>query len=187
MTALAFTSGNGVAAFAALTPERGLPVFAVGDATAAAAREAGFTAVRSASGDLGDLAGMIAAAGLDGRLLVPGAREPSGDLPSVLAGRGGAGRVGAGRVRAEALAVYAAVETDVAAPGRWDAVLIHSRRAALALATRGADVARGRRAVVISAAAAEPLAALPFREIRVAGAPTEAALLEALGNPAPAV
>lgn len=177
MTALAFTSGNGVAAFAALTAERGLPVFAVGDATAAAAREAGFTAVRSASGDLGDLAGMIAAAGLDGRLLVPGAREPSGDLPSVLAGR----------VGAEALAVYAAVETDVAAPGRWDAVLIHSRRAALALATRGADVARGRRAVVISAAAAEPLAALPFREIRVAGAPTEAALLEALGNPAPAV
>lgn len=182
MTALAFTSGNGVAAFAALTPQRGLPVFAVGDATAAAARDAGFNAVRSAAGDLGDLAGLIAAAGLEGRVLVPGAREPSGDLPSVLAER-----VGAGRVTAEALAVYAAVETGVASPGRWDEVLIHSRRAALALARRGADVARGRRAVVISAAAAGPLAALPFREIRVAGAPTETALLEALGNPAPAV
>ena len=49
--ALAFTSRNGVRAFVALTPERDLQVFTVGDATAAAAREAGFTDVASASGD----------------------------------------------------------------------------------------------------------------------------------------
>ena len=55
--ALAFTSANGVAAFAALTPRRDRPVFAVGEATAGAAREAGFVAVRSADGDLTDLAG----------------------------------------------------------------------------------------------------------------------------------
>src|SRR5690606_27759634 len=38
MAALAFTGRNGVDAFAALTAERGLPVFAVGDATAERAR-----------------------------------------------------------------------------------------------------------------------------------------------------
>ena len=36
--ALAFTSRNGVRAFAALSPERNLPVLTVGDATAQAAR-----------------------------------------------------------------------------------------------------------------------------------------------------
>ncbi len=49
--ALAFTSRNGVRAFAALSSERSLPVFAVGDATASAAREAGFQDVSSAGGD----------------------------------------------------------------------------------------------------------------------------------------
>jgi len=48
IAALAFTSVNGVAAFAARTPERDRPVFTVGDATAQAARDAGFTDVRSA-------------------------------------------------------------------------------------------------------------------------------------------
>ena len=43
--ALAFTSANGVNAFAERSPERSLPVFAVGDATAAAAHKAGFAEV----------------------------------------------------------------------------------------------------------------------------------------------
>ena len=50
--ALAFTSVNGVAAFAALTPGRDLPVFAVGDATAQAALDAGFADVRSIAGGI---------------------------------------------------------------------------------------------------------------------------------------
>ena len=40
--ALLFTSANGVRAFAAASGARDLPVFAVGDATAGAARNAGF-------------------------------------------------------------------------------------------------------------------------------------------------
>src|SRR5579885_3249920 len=43
--AILCTSANGVRALARLTPARGLPLFAVGDATAARAREAGFAAV----------------------------------------------------------------------------------------------------------------------------------------------
>ncbi|PXA92809.1 uroporphyrinogen-III synthase, partial [Caulobacter sp. D5] len=50
--ALAFTSRNGVAAFARISGERGLPVFAVGDATAEVAAEAGFTRIESAQGDV---------------------------------------------------------------------------------------------------------------------------------------
>lgn len=177
MTALAFTSINGVEAFAALSRRRDLPVFTVGDATAEAARTAGFGAVRSADGALGDLAELIARAAPGGMVLAPGALQPSGDLPALLAGR----------VEVEALAVYEAVETGAAVPGDWDAVLIHSRRAAVALAKRGSGAVAGRLAVAISAAAAEPLQGAPFADIRIAAAPTEAAVLEALGNPRPGV
>lgn len=174
VTALAFTSVNGVEAFAALSRLRDRPVFTVGDATAEAARAAGFRTVRSASGGLADLAALIAEAmPSGGRVLAPGALEPSGDLPALLAGR----------VAAEALPVYEAVETGAAVPDACDAVLIHSRRAAKALAALGPAAAADRLAVVISDVAAEPLGGAPFRALRVALAPTEAALLAALGQP----
>src|SRR5262249_41652863 len=48
VAALAFTSANGVRAFSDATGERGLKVFAVGAATAQAARAAGFKTVLSA-------------------------------------------------------------------------------------------------------------------------------------------
>ena len=63
--ALLFTSANGARCFAALAAERGiagwreLPVFTVGDASAAAARAAGFGRVESAGGDTVTLTGMI--------------------------------------------------------------------------------------------------------------------------------
>lgn len=178
MTALAFTSVNGVEAFAVLSNQRGLPVFAVGDATAGAARAAGFATVRSAAGDLSDLAALIAeAAPPGGCVLAPGAMQPSGDLRALLDGR----------VRMRTVAIYEAVETDVAVPADCEAVLIHSRRAAMILAGRSVAAHAGRVAVALSAAAADPLQGAPFAEIRVAGAPTEAALLEALGKPAPRV
>jgi uroporphyrinogen-III synthase len=54
--ALLFTSANGVRAFAELSPRRDLPALAVGEATAVAARAAGFAEVSSAGGDVRDLA-----------------------------------------------------------------------------------------------------------------------------------
>ena len=61
--AVLFTSANGVRALAA-HPRRGelvvLPALAVGQASAAAARSAGFTDVTSANGDGGDLARLAA-------------------------------------------------------------------------------------------------------------------------------
>ncbi len=54
-----FTSSNGVRAFAALTSRRDIPVFAVGDRTAAVAEENGFPQVESAGGDVEKLAVLV--------------------------------------------------------------------------------------------------------------------------------
>lgn len=172
---LALTSPNGVEAFAPLIPRfRDHPVFAVGDATAEAARAAGFADVRSAAGDIHALARLIAAEAPPGPLLAPGAREPAGDLPALLPG-----------LPVQRLPVYAAFETHAPAPGAFDAVMLHSPRAARALAT---DLPRaassGRLAVCISDAAAAPLRPFDFTQIRIAAAPDEPSMLSALGKPA---
>ncbi|MFK4058836.1 uroporphyrinogen-III synthase [Brevundimonas sp. NPDC046655] len=173
VAALAFTSPNGVSAFAALTPAlRDLPVFAVGDATAEAAREADFTDARSAAGDIHALARLIAASPIQGLILAPGAREPAGDLPALLPERA-----------VRRLPVYAAEETDADTPADFDAVLLHSPRAARAFARIATpEIAANRLAVCISAAAAAPLTAFSFTEIRTADAPDENSVLTALGK-----
>src|SRR5258708_14683458 len=81
--AVLFTSANGVRAFAAASPRRELPVLAVGDASAAAARIAGFRSVTSAGGDIEDLVEPVAAPlSPQGGALVPAARAPPArDLP----------------------------------------------------------------------------------------------------------
>lgn len=173
---LAFTSRNGVAAFADRTPRRDWPAFTVGDATADAARTCGFIDIRSAAGALDDLVALITAVwpADGGLILAPGPREPAGDLGGQLAGR----------VSVRPLAVYAAVDSNTGAPGAFDVVLVHSPRAARALAARltPADT-RERLLVAISAAAAAPLDQAGFAEIRLATEPTEDSLLAALGNP----
>src|SRR5512144_512577 len=86
VAALAFTSANGVRAFADVSGERGLKVFAVGAATAQAARAAGFKLVLSADGDVEALAEGIAQrrGELRGAVLHPGAAELAGDLVGAL-------------------------------------------------------------------------------------------------------
>ena len=171
--ALAFTSRNGVEAFADRSPDRARPVFAVGDATAARAREAGFADVRSAAGDLRALAALIRAEGAGLSILHPCAAEPAGDLAALV---GDAARV-------SPVAIYEAVETAATAPDAWDAVLIHSPRAARALAARlSAEAAAARVAIAVSVAAARPLVSLGFAEVRTAEAPTESSLLATLGK-----
>lgn len=172
VTALAFTSGNGVTAFASLSPERNLPVFTVGETTASTARDLGFRSVRSAGGALADLANLLLVEGYPrGLLLVPGALEPAGDLPALLAGR----------IRATALPIYEAVETGIAAPHAFDAVLVHSARAGRVL--RACGPWSGGRAVVISAAVAKAVGDGSGLQIRIAATPDESALLAALGKP----
>ena len=176
VAALAFTSANGVRAFAERSAERSLPAFTVGDATAAAARRAGFADVASASGDLNALAGLIAAhAGrLNGAVLAAGPREPAGDLPRALAAQG---------VSARAQALYETLPlSPPAAMGPVDAALIHSPKAAERLAAVLAG-RPGPAAYCISEAAAAPLAGRPFAKVEWAACPDEDSLLALLPPP----
>ena len=150
---------------------RGLPAYAVGEATAEAAREAGFD-IKS----VGD-------AGVD-RLL--GSIEPEMKLLH-LCGEDRRPPDGA-RQEIVSLPVYRAVETGASPPEGVDALLVHSPRAARAIAERWIDrPASPRIACAISPAAAEPLEGLDLKEIRVAASPDETALLACLGKPPGAV
>lgn len=168
--ALVFTSLNGVAAYAALTPRRDHPVFAVGDATAQAARDAGFAHVRSAAGDLHDLVRLLAEAA-PSSLLAIAAETPAGDLARSL-------REAGGRQSIEILTAYRTIPTGAAAPAAIDAVLIHSPRAAKELADH-AGVAADAVIACISPAAAALLQALGHA-CAISPQPNEAALLATL-------
>lgn len=167
VAALAFTSINGVSAYAKLRDRRDLPAFCVGDATADAAQAVGFTDVRSAAGDVEALGRLIAEAALRGAILAPGAEQPAGDLEAAAGGS----------TSIQRLPVYRTVETAFQPPV-CDAVLIHSPRAAAVLRSRIEASPEGLRAVAISKAAARPLAGVI--PCAVAARPDEAALLDAL-------
>ena len=183
VAALAFTSVNGVAAFARLDADRTRPVFAVGDRTARAAREAGFADVVSADGDVEALAALIAgqAGRLDGAVLHPSAQEPAGDLLSPLVAAG---------LSARRIAVYETRDRDpepttLAALDALDAVLLHSPRAARELAEiLQAHPAPGLKALCLSPAVAQPLETLVqvggLASVAFAPHPSETALLDLL-------
>jgi len=175
---LVFTSPNGVEAFAALTPRRDLAVFAVGDATAQAAESAGFGAVRSAAGDLTDLARLIAAGSNEGPLLAALAETPAGDLAEAVRKAGGTTEI-------DILTVYRTVAADFVPPPDFDAILVHSPRAGRLLATLDPTILAQSAIACISAAAAAPLSALGLHPT-VSEAPNEPALIaglqEALGK-----
>ena len=126
VAALAFTSANGVRAFAATTPERDLPVFAVGRGTAAVARAAGFASIRTSNSDVTGLASAIATVANDGLVLHPGAAEPAGNLIDTLDAMG---------VQASGLVVYRTTRADLSDADRGvaaasDFVLLQSIKAA---------------------------------------------------------
>lgn len=176
VSALAFTSANGVRAFAELTPRRDLQVFAVGVATARAAREAGFRRVLSADGDVEALAGGIAARKRDlkGVVLHAGAAEPAGDLGGALAAQG---------VESRRLDLYETAATDldpenIEAADAARVALVHSPKAGRLLAEHLAAHPNPQLTVLaISKAALEPLAGVPLAGRAAAPFPLEAALL----------
>ena len=169
---LALTSPNTLEAVTDWGPYAHLPAHAVGDTTAKAAKAAGFLNVQSAQGDIHALAALIAEQAPMGTVFAPGAAEPAGDLPALLSDRS--------VIR---LPVYETVPTDAPVPDDIGVVLLHSPRAARILSDRlTPDQARDLTAVAISPAAATPLNALPFKEIRVSHTPDEEGVLAALGN-----
>jgi uroporphyrinogen-III synthase len=175
--ALAFTSANGVRAFAEKSGERGLKVFAVGAATAQAARQAGFRSVLSADGDVTALAHALAGrrGELKGAVVHAGAAEPAGDLVGELTGQG---------VEARRLALYETTpadlsETQTRSLVKSDVVLLHSPRAARALARLlRAHPAPELRALGLSPAVLKPLARVKLAGKLAPPFPLEAALLQ---------
>jgi uroporphyrinogen-III synthase len=74
VAALALTSPNGAVRAGELAPDKSLPVFAVGDATAEAAQTVGFSDVVSASGDGAALAALIVNPAAPGRCCICAAK-----------------------------------------------------------------------------------------------------------------
>lgn len=184
--AIALTSANGARTLAARTERRDLPAFAVGDATAAAARAAGFAAVESAGGDVAALAALIAAR-LDpgaGSVFHAAARHVAGDLK---------GRLEAAGFAVRRVALYDAEPRPALSPataaalrdGGIDATLFFSPRTGrtfvrLLAESRLTAVCGRITAVCLSAAVAEEIKQLPWHALLVAAQPTQAALLDSL-------
>lgn len=179
--ALAFTSANGVRAFARLSPRRDAPVFCVGARTAEAARDAGFAAVTSADGDVVALAALIRRNLVpDAILLHAGNEESRGDLTGALKAAGIDARFRALYRAAPVAAPGPALAAFLAGQPAFDAVTIHSPRAAAILAGFLGDAPRATLFVAtISGAAAEPLSPVAGR-IAIAAAPDENSLVTAL-------
>lgn len=184
--AVLFTSANGVRAFAAATSNRDLPVFAVGDATAAAARSAGFRDVESAGGNVEDLARLVIAVLKpgEGALLHAAGSITAGDLGSRLAAAG---------FELRRIVLYEAAPATRLGPateaglrnGEVDVALFFSPRTAtvfvtLASAAGLAPACRDVTAIGLSPAVAAALSGLAWRELVTAAGPTEIELLAAL-------
>ncbi len=182
IAAIALTSGNAVPALPARL--QGVPVFAVGDATAARARAAGFTDIRSAGADAAALADLIVAEAPAGTLLLAVGEGRGERLEQSLAARGRA------VIRR---AVYAAdpatalppTAADALRAGRVAAALFFSAetvRVFVRLAREAglAESVSGVSAFAIGGPAVVALQALPWREIRQASHPTQEAMLALL-------
>jgi uroporphyrinogen-III synthase len=175
--ALIFTSINGVLAFAAESSERKLKIFCVGDASADAARRAGFQDVASANGDVAALAALIRAAATPaaGPLIHIGGAHVAGDLARLLAPDG---------MTVDRRVAYEAVAAQSLPPALnqpLDIIAFHSARAAQTFLALGAPNAAHLTAACLSPAVAARAAGPPWRTIVVAPAPREDALLIAMG------
>lgn len=165
-----------------------LPVLAVGEGTAAAARAAGFLNVAAASGDASALAA-LASARLDpaaGPLLLAAGRGYGDELAADLSARGFAVSRRDAYEACEAAALPDAARAALAG-GAVRAALFLSPRSARAflsmLRTAGlCDAATGIRALALSGRVAHALAGLPWGGLDVAPRPDQDALLELLGR-----
>ena len=174
MGGLIFTSRNAVDIAADLNVSRALPVFCVGAATTRAATGAGWAALQ-----LGETAEDFLSAAqemhLPGPLMHLSGRQQRGDIAETLTARG---------VRTVRKVLYeqCPVELTVEARAQFQGAgpilaPVFSPQTArhFARLTLGHDLLH---LVAISEAAAKPLKPLRFRSIRVAAAPTRAAMLE---------
>jgi len=187
--AVLVTSANGARALARHPDRRRLAdvaVQAVGPASAAAMRAAGWRDVRQAGGDVKALIAEVRR-DLDpakGPLLYAGGETVSGDLEGALGAAGFAvDRVVLYAAEPAAMLPEAAAAALAAVDERGDVVLLYSPRTAaiwgrlVAAAGLGAAAARLRHLCLSQAVAAQVGAALPAAPVAVAERPDEAAMV----------
>ena len=185
--ALLATSANGVRAFARRNEQRDVRVLAVGDATARAARAAGFTSVESAGGDVARWP-----------------NSPAGDsIPQAGRSCTSAATRGRGRPRRRARRRRVRLPTRgvvrgmrpptgfptssprTSAEAAIDAVLVFSPRtgATLVRLLRAGGLSAAARELIcfcLSHAVAAAVAPLPWRRVVVAAQPTQTAMIAAI-------
>ena len=184
--ALLLTSANGVRVFARFSTERKLAIYAVGDASARAAREAGFENIESAAGDVETLAALVREKldFRDGALLHVAGSRVAGDLAGIL------GRSGFDYRRVQ---LYHAIKAPDLPPQclsaikdtQVDGVVLYSPRTAQAfvdlLTKAGLDDCTGQlSAFCLSDAVAAKIAARDWARVVVAETPDQAALIKSV-------
>lgn len=177
------TSANGARALGRATGRQDLPVYAVGEATGAAARESDFTEVQVAGGDVAALAEMVTArlSPEAGVLLHPAATVVAGDL---------AGRLQAAGYSYRRIELYEAQPVRSLTPGAIaaikdgsvDSVALYSPRTADVFVDliRKARLIRSSRSLVaycLSSAVADAISDIQWREVRIAATTTQDAFL----------
>jgi uroporphyrinogen-III synthase len=180
---LIVTSANSIRMFCSSSSVRDLVVYAVGDATALVAQEAGFTTVESADGDAAALGAYIddRVNPTIGTLLHIHGRKVTGNLDNVLIERGYSIRT--------AIVYDAEAATELSIPARnqlsdrkIDAALFFSPRTVktfvrLVNEAGLADRCNTMTALCLSAAVAEAGSALTWRGMEIAQSPDKAAML----------
>ncbi len=177
--AVAVTSANAVrhAPPALLAELARLPAYAVGEATARAARQAGLPRTVAGAGDAAALAAQVAQdlpAGAGLLYLCGRVRRP--DLERTLSAAG---------LEVSPVETYDTVPAEADATrvlAAVDAVMVHSAETARALATRVdlIDLLAGSTLVAISPRAAAPVEEIFRGRLRIAREPTDAAMVDAL-------
>ena len=187
--AILLTSSNALGAMAGFARHDGcrdLPIFAVGERTAQAAREIDFTNVSSAGGNVDDLVNLVAARlKPPARLLYLAGEERAGDL---------AGALRAKNFVVDTVEVYRfAVAETLPAPaiaaltGALDGVLHFSRRSAEGFLTAARNCGLLEAALTkpvhycLSAGVAQPLTQAGAVKVSIAAHPDEAGLIALCG------
>ena len=177
LAALVITSGQAIQALPATL--HGVPVFCVGDATAAKLRVAGFNRVESAAGDATALARLIIARNVPGlHVLAVGERH----------GQKLAADLRAAGISVLRRQVYRATKLrkmpkDIRAgleAGEFDGALFYSAETASTFAALNPPGTASMQAYALSQNVAEGLQDLPWAAIHTAIAPTEADLMAML-------
>ncbi len=182
---LIFTSANGVRAVrgAELSPD--LTAWCVGPSTADAAREAGFANVIEGDGNAEDLARLILASHPDGPLLHIANEAAAGELVAALKSGGLEARFSA-PYRTDAAASLSAEALDALAGPRPVILLLHSAKAASAVAASRPQLGNAG-LVAISEAALAPLQTEANLGHWIAARPNEESLMDALQRAAAAL